>query len=97
MSDVSTGAMNPPGAVRVHPGRILAREMEARGMTVTRLAYLMGKSERALVDLLNGKRSIDGYWARALAGVLGTSEALWLNLQRQYDAPAPAVRDEDEV
>jgi addiction module HigA family antidote len=46
-----------------------------------------------LNELVNGKRGVSAEAALDLAGLLGTSPELWLNLQMQYDlAKAEAKR-----
>ena len=38
----------------VHPGRILKRELEARGMSANRLAIALRLSSGRIVEILNG-------------------------------------------
>lgn len=70
-------------AYPVPPGRILRREMEARGWAVADIAT-DGWSP-VFYALLRGEGRIDADTAYHLAVTFGTSPELWLNLQRNYD------------
>ena len=41
-----------------HPGRLLKREVETRGLSASRLALDIGVSSGRVTDILNGRRSI---------------------------------------
>ena len=42
----------------VHPGRLLGREIKARGLSANRLALALGVPSGRITDILNGRRSI---------------------------------------
>ena len=44
--------------VPIHPGRILRRELKARGLSANALARALRVSSGRIVDILNAKRSI---------------------------------------
>lgn len=68
-----------------HPGRLLKRELEARGLTANRLALDLGVPSGRITDILNGRRSITADTAVRLGRYFGNSPQFWLDLQGQYD------------
>jgi addiction module HigA family antidote len=78
--------------VPIHPGRILRRELAARGMSANRLALALRVPSGRITSILNGKRAISADTALRLARHFGTSARFWLNLQTRYDL-AVAERD----
>ena len=66
------------------PGRILSRELEARGWTQKELAKIIGRPEQAISEIVNAKKQITPETARELAAAFGTSAALWVNLEASY-------------
>ena len=71
--------------IPLHPGRILKRELTARGMSANRLALALRVPSGRITSILNGKRAISADTALRLAHHLGTSARFWLNLQTRYD------------
>jgi addiction module HigA family antidote len=71
--------------VPIHPGRILRRELTARGMSANRLALALRVPSGRITSILNGKRAISADTALRLARHFGTSAQFWLNLQTRYD------------
>lgn len=72
---------NPP-----HPGEVLRQLcLVEQGMDAASLADRLQVSESLIEQLLDGRLSVDAALASVLASGLGTSQALWLNLQRSYD------------
>jgi addiction module HigA family antidote len=69
----------------VHPGRLLKRELEARGLSANRLAIELGVPSGRITDILNGRRSISADTAVRLGRYFGNSPQFWLDLQGQYD------------
>jgi antitoxin HigA-1 len=88
--------------VPVHPGKILKDELEARGLSLSRLALALRVPSGRLTYIVNGKRGITPDTALRLARYFGTSAAFWINLQARYDlavaekelGPAITVRTE---
>ncbi len=72
-------------AQAIHPGRILKREMEARGWDDGKLWRHTDLSLRRIGELLDESAPIDTVAAETLARAFGTSAAVWLNLQKEYD------------
>ncbi|MGH7074751.1 MAG: HigA family addiction module antitoxin [Stellaceae bacterium] len=68
-----------------HPGRLLRRELDARGLSANRLALDLGVPSGRVTDILNGRRSITADTAVRLGRYFGNSAQFWLDLQSQYD------------
>jgi addiction module HigA family antidote len=68
-----------------HPGRLLRRELRARGLSANRLALELGVPSGRITDILNGRRSITADTAVRLGRFLGNGARFWLDLQAQYD------------
>ena len=69
-----------------HPGVVLLEEfLEPVGVTQASLAQKIGWTKARLNELIKGKRGITAAAALDLAGALGTSAKLWMNLQATYD------------
>jgi len=66
-----------------HPGRLLKRELSARGLSANRLALDIGVPSGRITDILNGRRSITADTAVRLGRYFGAQ--FWLDLQSQYD------------
>jgi addiction module HigA family antidote len=69
----------------VHPGRILKREIEARGLSANKLALALRVPSGRITSILNGKRAISPETALRLAQYFGNSAQFWMNLQSRYD------------
>lgn len=73
------------GPARVSPpGRILSRELEARGWTQKDLAEIMGRPHQTINGIINGNKQITPETAIELAEALGTSAEFWTNLEATY-------------
>lgn len=69
----------------IHPGKILKDELEARHLSINRLALALRVPSGRLTYIINGKRNITPDTALRLARYFGTSPAFWVNLQARYD------------
>ena len=78
-----------------HPGRLLKRELQARGQSANRLALDLGVPSGRITDILNGRRSITADTAVRLGRYFGNGPRFWLDLQCQYDI-ALVERDRGE-
>lgn len=68
----------------VAPGRIILRELEARGWSQQDLAAIMGRPEQVISEIIRAKKQITAETARQLAKAFGISPDFWLNLEMQY-------------
>ena len=69
----------------VHPGRLLKRELAARGLSANRLALDLGVPSGRITDILNGRRGVTADTAIRLGRYFGNRAQFWLDLQSQYD------------
>lgn len=83
---------NPP-----HPGRIVRQEcIEPLGLTVKDAAERLGVRRQTLNNLVNGKSGISPEMAIRLSKAFGSSPAVWLGMQMDYDL-AEASRNADRI
>jgi addiction module HigA family antidote len=71
--------------VRFHPGRILAREMEARKLTANALALKLRVPPNRISEIIAGRRGISAETALRLGRYFGTGAELWTRLQADFD------------
>jgi addiction module HigA family antidote len=69
----------------LHPGEILADELEEIGISAAGLARTLGVPANRISQIMAGKRSISADTALRLARYFGTSPDLWMNLQKTYE------------
>lgn len=70
----------------IHPGEVLREDfMKPLGLSQYRLAHDIGVTPIRISQIVNGQRSITVDTAMRLARYFGTSAAVWLGLQVQYD------------
>ncbi len=70
--------------VPIHPGRILKRELAARGLSANKLALALRVPSGRITAILNKKRAITPETALRLERFFGNSAQFWLNLQARY-------------
>lgn len=75
-----------------YPGRILSRELSARGMSQMELARRMRRPVQVINGIVNNRRSITAETAIGLAKVLGMTPRFWITLQVNYDLRKLGVR-----
>lgn len=66
------------------PGRILSRELEARGWTQKDLADIMGRPPQTINEIIRGSKQITPETALELSEALVTSAEFWTNLEAKY-------------
>lgn len=69
----------------IHPGEVLADELDECGVTPTELARQLKVPANRMTQIVQGKRAITGDTALRLGHWFGTSAQFWLNLQSAYD------------
>ena len=69
----------------IHPGRVLAEELDAIGISATELARQIRVPPNRISQIINGKRAITGDTALRLAHWFKTTPELWLSLQSAYE------------
>jgi HTH-type transcriptional regulator / antitoxin HigA len=66
------------------PGKILSRELEARGWTQKDLAEIIGRPVQTINEIIRGTKQITPETAIELSQALGTSPEFWTNLEAKY-------------
>jgi HTH-type transcriptional regulator/antitoxin HigA len=66
------------------PGKILSRELEARGWTQKDLAEIMARPVQTINEIIRGSKQITPETAIELSQALGTSPEFWTNLEAKY-------------
>ena len=69
----------------IHPGEILADELEELDISPTELSRQIRVPANRISQIIIGKRAITGDTALRLAHWFGTSPQFWMNLQALYD------------
>jgi addiction module HigA family antidote len=72
----------------IHPGEVLAEELEEIGVSPTELARQLAVPPNRISQIIQGKRSISGDTALRLGHWFGMSPQFWLNLQSAFDIRA---------
>jgi antitoxin HigA-1 len=71
--------------VLLHPGGVLAEELEAREISQKNFAALVGMRPPHFNELLKGKRHVSAMLALKLEKNLGIDARFWMRLQADYD------------
>jgi len=69
----------------IHPGEILAEELEEIGMKPLELAERIQVPNNRIYQIIDGKRSITADTALRLGKFFNISPEFWLNLQKAYE------------
>lgn len=72
----------------VHPGKVLAEELAAIGVTPTELARQIAVPPNRISQIIRGKRAVSGDTALRLAHWFGTRPEFWMSLQAAHDVNA---------
>jgi addiction module HigA family antidote len=69
----------------LHPGEVLAIELEARQIKKADFAVQLGIKSSQLSELLHGKRHVSAQMALRLENLLGIDAEFWMRVQTAYD------------
>ena len=69
----------------IHPGEILADELEELNISGAKLARNIHVPPNRITQIIGGKRNITADTALRFGKFFGTGADLWMNLQKQYD------------
>lgn len=69
----------------IHPGEILADELEAIAISGTELARIIEVPANRVTQIIAGKRAVSADTALRLSQYFGTTPDFWLNLQKIYE------------
>lgn len=87
----------------VHPGRILKRELDARGLSAAALALKLRIAPQRVQEIVAEKRAISPETALRLGRFFGNEPEFWLGMQASYDlamvraSVGPKIEAEVEV
>ena len=81
----------------IHPGEVLAGELEELGVTAAQLAREIHVPSNRLYQLIAGKRAMTADTALRLEQWLGVQAAFWLNMQKQYELDLAAEEIGEEI
>ena len=81
----------------IHPGKILADELEEIKLSATAFAKLLSVPVNRITSILNEKRAITADTALRLARYFGTSPEFWLNLQSTYDLKVAMLKSGKKI
>src|ERR1044072_6038081 len=76
----------------IHPGEILADELEELAVSPTELARQIRVPANRITQIIQGKRAVTGDTALRLGHWFGTSAQFWLNLQSAHDIRVAAAQ-----
>ncbi|MDA9982611.1 HigA family addiction module antitoxin [Gammaproteobacteria bacterium] len=69
----------------IHPGEILAEELEERTLVASNVAKDIGVPPNRLLQIAQSKRNITADTALRLGRYFGTGAQFWMNLQVSYE------------
>lgn len=69
----------------IHPGEILADELEETGLSAKQLADVIDVPPNRLYQILAGKRAMTADTALRLSQYFGMAAEFWMNLQSAYE------------
>lgn len=86
----------PISNLAIHPGEMLAEEIEFIGMTPRELAERMGMPAHMVNDIIKGKKSITHDTAAGLEDALDIPAHMWTNAQSTYDFTSARLKKRDQ-
>ncbi len=92
MNDVERRPIYP-----IHPGEVLAGELEELNITAAELARELHVPSNRLYQLIAGKRAMTADTALRLEQWLGVEAAFWMNLQKSYELDVAAEKTGAEI
>lgn len=84
-SPITTERGRSAGRLPIHPGEILADELDELGVSPTALARAIHVPPNRVSQIIAGKRAITADTALRLGRWFGTGPRIWLNLQQAYE------------
>jgi antitoxin HigA-1 len=69
----------------IHPGEILADELDEIGLSAAGLARLVDVPANRISQIVAGRRNVTADTALRLGRYFGTSADFWMNLQKTYE------------
>src|SRR4051812_24356265 len=81
----------------IHPGEVLAGELDELNITPAQLARELHVPSNRLYQLIAGKRAMTADTALRLEQWLGVEAAFWMNLQKSYELDLAAEKVGSEI
>ena len=81
----------------VHPGEILAEELEELGLSVNALANALSVPSDWITAIVRKQRGITADTALRLSRYFGTTPQIWLNLQSTYELRMAEIESGEET
>ena len=81
----------------IHPGEILADELEELGISALALAKALHVPANRISQIVSGKRGMTADTALRLSRYLSTTPGFWLNLQKAYELRLAEQESGDEI
>jgi addiction module HigA family antidote len=71
--------------IAVHPGEVLQEMLDDLGVSQSKLARHVKVDPSKINEICRGRRGISAEMALILSRALGTSVAVWMNLQKAWE------------
>ena len=81
----------------VHPGEILAEELEELGLSANALANALCVPTNRITAILKGQRGVTADTALRLSRYFDTTPQLWLNLQKTFELRMAEIESGKEI
>ena len=81
----------------VHPGEILAEELEELGLSANALANALCVPTNRITAVLKGQRGVTADTALRLSRYFGTTPQLWLNLQKSFELRVAEIKSGKDI
>ncbi len=81
----------------IHPGKILADELDELQMSASQLARILHVPTNRITEIINGQRGITADTALRLGRWFGTGAQLWINLQKNYELRIAEQKKGEEI
>jgi addiction module HigA family antidote len=81
----------------IHPGEILAHELQELGVSPLRLSQEIGVPNNRIYQIIAAKRGITAETALRLGEWFGTGPEFWMNLQKTYELRLAEQQYGDEI
>ncbi len=85
------------GMPPVHPGEILADELDELGLSANALAGRLAVPTNRITAILKGQRGVRADTALRLARYFGTTPEFWMSLQQTYELRVAQIESGDEI
>jgi addiction module HigA family antidote len=85
-----------PAHPPIHPGEILAEDLDDIGVSQAELARALGVPRSRVSEIIRGVRPITADTALRLSRYFGTSDHYWINMQAHYDVELAKDQHADE-